>query len=361
VQRLAREKPRWGYPRIAGELLKLGLRISPSAIRRILLPPALDRRPGAPGRAGGSSCASKPALCSPATSSPSKRSLRRFYLLFFSSWKAGASTSRGCTTNPTGAWVTQQASNLSFTGLFDRMRFLIHDRDSKFCRGFDEVLRSEGIHVIHTPIRTPQANAHAERFVRTIRAECLDWLLILGRRHLERVLRAYTAHYNHERPHRALALHRPTEHQRSLERSLDRTPVQSNAVTCSVDSSTNTAEPLHESRFDTLHRQLTRCEAQRDLVFARAREPLNQRNRQRTASAAPPNRHFETPQPLGALLRRDPSESFAATRRRIPEHISLLSSQTTSHPADIPREVAASPRRRPRIPARWSTEALLTG
>jgi putative transposase len=86
------------------------------------------------------------------------------------------------------------------------MRFLIHDRDSKFSGAFDEVFRSEGISVIHTPIRAPQANAYAERFVRTLRAECLDWLLIIGRRHLETVLRIYTAHYNRERPHRGLAL-----------------------------------------------------------------------------------------------------------------------------------------------------------
>jgi transposase InsO family protein len=89
------------------------------------------------------------------------------------------------------------------------MRFLIHDRDSKFTAAFDEIFRSEGIKVIHTPIRSPQANAYAERFVRTVRGECLDWLLILGRRHLERVLRVYTAHYNRERPHRGLALLSP--------------------------------------------------------------------------------------------------------------------------------------------------------
>jgi transposase InsO family protein len=71
---------------------------------------------------------------------------------------------------------------------------------------FDEVVRSEGIRVIRTPIRAPQANAYAERFVRTVRAECLDWLLILGRRHLEHVLSTYVTHYNRERPHRALAL-----------------------------------------------------------------------------------------------------------------------------------------------------------
>ena len=80
---------------------------------------------------------------------------------------------------------------------------------SKFSRAFDQVFRSEGIDVIHTPIRAPQANAHAERFVRTIRAESLDWLPIIGRRHLETVLRIYTAHYNRERPHRGLALLSP--------------------------------------------------------------------------------------------------------------------------------------------------------
>src|SRR6266542_1841628 len=79
-------------------------------------------------------------------------------------------------------------------------------RDSKFNGTFDEIFGSEGIKVIHTPIRALQANAYAERFVRTVRAECLDWLLILGRRHLEHVLRIYLAHYNNERPHRGLAL-----------------------------------------------------------------------------------------------------------------------------------------------------------
>jgi hypothetical protein len=136
-------------------------------------------------------------------------SLRTFYVLFFIELESRRVHLAGCTTKPTGAWVTQQARNLSFTGLFERVRFLIHDRDSKFTTAFDEVFRSESIQVIHTPIQAPQANAYAERFVRTIRAECLDWLLIVGRRHLESVLRIYTAHYNRERPHRGLALLTP--------------------------------------------------------------------------------------------------------------------------------------------------------
>jgi putative transposase len=136
-------------------------------------------------------------------------SLRRFYVLFFIELASRRAHLAGCTTNPTGAWVTQQARNLSITGVFERMRFLIHDHDSKFAAAFDEVFHSEEIEVIHTPIRAPQANAYAERFVLTVRAECFGWLLILGRRHLETVLRIYTAHYNRERPHRGLALHPP--------------------------------------------------------------------------------------------------------------------------------------------------------
>jgi putative transposase len=133
-------------------------------------------------------------------------SLRRFYVLFFIELDSRRVHLAGCTTNPTGGWVTQQARNLGFTGLLERMRLLIYDRDSKFSAAFDEVFRSEAIEVIHTPVRAPQANAYAERFVRSVRAECLDWLLILGRRHLERVLRLYTTHDNGERPHRGLAL-----------------------------------------------------------------------------------------------------------------------------------------------------------
>jgi hypothetical protein len=102
-------------------------------------------------------------------------SLRRFYVLFFIELGSRRVHLAGCTTNPSGAWVTQQARNLSFTGLLERVRFLIHDRDSMFSGAFDEVFRSEGgIKVIHTPIRAPRASAYAERFVRTVRAVCLD-------------------------------------------------------------------------------------------------------------------------------------------------------------------------------------------
>src|SRR3989440_10221366 len=210
VLRLARENPRWGYPRIAGELRKLGLRISPSTIRRILLTTGSGP---APRRSGPSwqqflrQQAASMLACDFFT--VETISLRRFHVLFFIELESRHVHLAGCTTNPTGTWVTQQARNLSFTGVFERVRFLIHDRDSKFTASFDELFHSEGIQVVPTPVRAPKANAYAERFVRTIRAECLDWLLILGRRHLEHVLHTYTSHYNRERPHRALALQPP--------------------------------------------------------------------------------------------------------------------------------------------------------
>ena len=210
VLRFARENPGWGSPRVAGELLKLGLRVSPSTIRRILLANQLGpapRRSGPTWREFLRQQAAGMLACDFFT--VETLSLRRFYVLFFIELESRRVHLAGCTTNPTGAWVTQQARNLSFTGVFERTRFLIHDRDSKFAAAFDEVFRSEGITVIHTPIRAPQANAYAERFVRTVRAECLDWLLIIGRRHLQTVLRVYTTHYNRERPHRGLALLTP--------------------------------------------------------------------------------------------------------------------------------------------------------
>ncbi len=111
------------------------------------------------------------------------------------------------------------------------VRFLIRDRDTKFSRSFDEVVRSEGAKVILTPIRAPNANAHAERVIETIRAECLDWTLILGRGHLDRTLRTYAEHYNRGRPHRGLALATP------LAEPQDPMPVTPEAVaagTCSA-------------------------------------------------------------------------------------------------------------------------------
>ena len=137
--------------------------------------------------------------------------LKRLYVLFFIELDSRRVHLTGVTASPTGNWVAQQARNLSMV-LADRthpVQFLIRDRDTKFTSGFDNVFRSEGIRTIRTPVRAPRANAFAERFVGTARQECLDRILILGRRHLERVLAEYAVHYNGHRPHRSLGQRAP--------------------------------------------------------------------------------------------------------------------------------------------------------
>jgi putative transposase len=205
VLRLARENPRWGYQRIAGELNKLGLAVSPSTVRRVLARAGLrptPRRSGPTWREFLRTQAAGIVACD--FFCVETALLRRYYVLFFIELQTRRVHLGGITANPDGPWVTQQARNLSLAGAFGDVRFLIRDRDAKFVAGFDEVFRTDGIEVILTPFRSPQANAHAERFVRTARTECLDWMLIRGPRHLDRVLRIYVEHYNTQRPHRAL-------------------------------------------------------------------------------------------------------------------------------------------------------------
>jgi putative transposase len=210
VIRLARENPRWGYRRIVGELAKLGLSVSPSTVRRLLAGAGLGpapRRFGPSWREFLRQQAASIVACDFFTVETAF--LRRYYVLFFIEIQSRRVYLAGCTRNPNGMWVAQQARNLSFSASFDHVRFLIHDHDAKFTRAFDAVFRSEGMRVIYTLFRAPQANAHAERFVRTVRTECLDWLLIFGPSQLERVIRTFVEHYNRERPHRALALKPP--------------------------------------------------------------------------------------------------------------------------------------------------------
>jgi len=206
----ATREPRWGHRRIGGELAKLGYRVSPTTIRRLL---ARARLGPAPRDSGPSwreflrAQAASTVACDFLT--VESVLLRRYYVLFFIAHASRRVWLAGCSPNPTGVWVSQQARNLGLDLADHGMRVLIRDRDSKYSVPFDDVFRSSGIRIVKTPVRAPQANAIAERFVKTVRAECLDWLLILNRRHLERVLRVFIEHYNTQRPHRALDLHPP--------------------------------------------------------------------------------------------------------------------------------------------------------
>jgi hypothetical protein len=135
--------------------------------------------------------------------------LKTLYVLFFIEVSTRRVHLAGVTAHPGSGWVTQQARNLAMQDQLGETQFLIRDRDAKYSGQFDEVFRSEGVRVIRTPFRSPKANAFAERFVRTVRQECLDHILILREHHLQRTLKEYVTHYNRERPHRGLSLETP--------------------------------------------------------------------------------------------------------------------------------------------------------
>jgi len=207
VVRLVRENLTWGYRRIHGELSVLGIDLAPTSVWNIFQRHGLDPSPDRTGPTWGEflrAQATTMLACDFFTVDTVL--LRRLYVLFFIELDTRKVFLMGVTANPTGAWVIQQARNLSYE-LAQRARpvkFLIRDRDTKITTSFDEVFRSEGIRTIRTPIRAPRANAIAERFVGIVRRECLDRMLIFGRRHLEAVVHEYVEHYNGHRPHRSL-------------------------------------------------------------------------------------------------------------------------------------------------------------
>ena len=218
VLRLARDNPRWGYQRIVGELKGLGMPVSATTVRTLLRAAGL-----------GPSGTRRDHLARVRARTPAQHVGGRFLhrgddvattalrpVLHRVGQPSGALA--GCTPHPSAPWVIQRARQLTWT-LADRpepVRFLIRDRDQKFTGGFDEVFRSDGIEIIRTPFRTPQANGVAERFVRAVRSECLDWVLILDQQHLERVLDVFVTHYNGHRPHRALSLVPPEPRRSSI-------------------------------------------------------------------------------------------------------------------------------------------------
>jgi transposase InsO family protein len=187
---MARENPRWGYLRIRGELLKVGLRVSATAIRTVLRQHGLGPAPRRDRLAWQQSLrqqASGILACDFFTVETVR--LKTLYVLIFIELSTRRVYLAGVTAHPDSAWVTQQARNLAIDGRLASTRFLLRDRDAKYSGPFEEVFATEGVKIVRTPIRAPRANTFAERWVRTVRRECLDHVLILGRRHLEWTLR----------------------------------------------------------------------------------------------------------------------------------------------------------------------------
>jgi transposase len=208
VVRLGRENRGWGCVRIQGELRKLGVRLSASSICRVLRRHGLGPAPRRGPTWSEFLRAQATSILATDFFTVDTVRLKRLYVLFVIRLSTREVYILGITEHPAGAFVTQLARNFAadLAEVGRSAKFLIRDRDAKFTASFDEVFRSEGIRVIKTPVRSPRANSVAERWVRTVRVECLDQMLIAGHRHLERVLRQYAIHYNEQRPHRGIQL-----------------------------------------------------------------------------------------------------------------------------------------------------------
>ncbi|SRR5712692_4465713 len=227
ILQMAKDNPRWGCVRVRGELLKLGQVISATAIRNLL---RRNRIGPAPFRSRQTWKAFLRAQASAIVLtdflSVDTVFLKRLYVLLYMELATRRVIWFAVTDRPDASWVTQQARNVSWE--LDELgvpaRFLIHDHEHKYGGDSDLVFEADGMAVIRTPIAAPKANSHMERQIGSTRRECLDWLLVINRRHLERTLIQWFEHYNQARPHRGLDLRTPIARSDPF--------VTSGAVTC---------------------------------------------------------------------------------------------------------------------------------
>jgi putative transposase len=210
ICRMAKENPRWGYMRIKGECQKLGISVAATTVKKVLRAAGLDPAPRRDGPSWSEFLrAQAQGIVACDFFSVETVFLHTLYVLFFIELGSRKPHITASTRHPDARFVAQQARNLSMDGALPGVAFLIRDRDAKFTGAFDQVFITESARVIKTPVRSPKANAFAERLVRTLRHEVLDLTLVLGRRHLDRILRTYQEHYNTGRPHRGLDLRTP--------------------------------------------------------------------------------------------------------------------------------------------------------
>ena len=213
ILRMVRENPLWGHRRIAGDLLKLGHRIAPSTVWRILKAAGIDP---APRRSGPTwkqfLIAQARTVIATDFFHVDTVLLKRLYVLVFIEHHTRRLHIAGITAHPDGVWTVQQARNLAMAmgERLEALRFLIRDRGGNFTAAFDAVFECCGLAVLRSPPQAPRANAICERLIGTLRREVLDRVLILNEAHLRAVLDEYAAHYNNARPHQGIGQRVPT-------------------------------------------------------------------------------------------------------------------------------------------------------
>lgn len=211
VVTMARENPGWGYTRIRGALYNLRLEISRGTIQRILLENGLEPAPERGKKLSWETFLKSHWGAIAATDFFSvevltPRGLSRYLVLFVIDLKTRTVEITGIARRPDGEWMKQIARNLTADGegFLRNARYLIHDRDPLFTKDFREILRTGDVETVRLPTRSPNLNAYAERFVRSIKSECLSKIIPLGEHHLRVVVSEYTKHYHLERNHQGL-------------------------------------------------------------------------------------------------------------------------------------------------------------
>jgi transposase InsO family protein len=211
VVRMALENRSWGYDRIEGALKNLGHIVSPTSIANILkrrgIEPAPERRKRTTWRSFLKAHWKALAAADFFTTEVwTLGGLVTFYVLFFMELSSRKVHIAGITPSPNEVFMTQVARNLTDCddGFLNRKRFLIIDRDSKYCQSFIDIIKDAGVRPIRCPAKAPNYNAYAERFVRSIKYECLNCMIFFGVRSLERAVQNYVEHYHQERNHQGL-------------------------------------------------------------------------------------------------------------------------------------------------------------
>jgi putative transposase len=238
---MAAENPTWGYRRIHGELIGLGHQVAASTVWQILKDHYVDPAPQRASVTWSDFLRSQAAVACDFACVDTV-GLRRLYLLFFIDIKTRRVLYAGITAHPTGDWTTQAARNLFLHHgqALAACKALVRDRGSQFTAAFDEIFRTEGIKVLKTPVRTPVANAFAERWIGTLRRELLDRTLIWNRAQLEHIVIDYIDHYNEHRPHRSHDQHPPAR--------AAATPIRSPSDPAQVRRSSRCDGLIHEYR-----------------------------------------------------------------------------------------------------------------